>query len=118
MFRNLANIGQMVNYARKMGGHLREVNDKLRTERVTGTAGGGLVEVEMNGLCEMLSLRIDPQLVARQDAEMLEDLLRAAVNQAVLRSKEVHASHLQALTGGLDLPGLNEALAKFPDTAE
>jgi DNA-binding YbaB/EbfC family protein len=86
------------------------ITDELRTKRVTGSAGGGMVEVEANGLGEILKVKIEPSLV---DREMIEDLLPAAINQALAKSKELHMELAKSATEGLSLPGLEEALAKF-----
>ncbi len=94
-----------------------QITEEMRKRRVTGTAGGGMVEVEVNGLMEVLCCRIDPQLSAQNDRELLEDLVVAAVNQAVAKGKQMHADTLRELTGGLPLPGgFQDALAKFTGT--
>jgi hypothetical protein len=73
-----------------------------------------MVEVEVNGLMEVLRCRIDPQLSAQNDRELLEDLVVGAANQAIAKGKQMHADTLRDLTGGLPLPGgFQEALAKF-----
>ena len=66
-----------------------------------------------SGAGEILSLQIEPSLVERGEREMLEDLIPAAVNQALTRGKELHAEAMKSVTSGLDLPGLDDALAKF-----
>jgi DNA-binding YbaB/EbfC family protein len=93
-----------------MGGKVQEINDQLKAARVTGAAGGGMVEIEANGLGEVLRAKIDPSLLASGDTEMLEDLLPAAINQAQTKAKELHRDAMQSMTQGLNLPGLNEAL--------
>ena len=113
MFKGIANLGAMMKQAQEMGSRMGEVNEQLKHKRATGTAGGGMVEVEVNGLGEVLRLSIDPMLMEKNEKEMIEDLVPAAVNQAVRKSKELHAEALQELTSGMDLPGLDDALAKF-----
>jgi DNA-binding YbaB/EbfC family protein len=93
-----------------MGSKLQSVNEELKGKRVAGSAGGGLIEVEANGLGEILRVRIDPKLVEQQDREMIEDLLPAAVNQAVAKSRQLHADAVKSMTSGMDIPGLGEAL--------
>ncbi len=110
---NLANLGALVKQAQQMGGKLKEVSEVLKTKRAEGSAGGGLVTVEVNGLGEVLSCRIDPSLVAGGDRELIEDLLPAAVNQALQRSKQLHAEAVSSLTAGLDVPGLNTMLSQL-----
>ena len=72
-----------------------------------------MVEVEVNGLGEVLRVAIEPSLVANNEREMIEDLLPAAVNAAIAKSKEFHAEAMKAMTEGIELPGLDEALAQM-----
>lgn len=113
MFKGLANFASMIKQAQQLGGKLQGLSEELRGKRVTGTSGGGLIEAEVNGLGELLRVRIDPQLSVQNDREMIEDLLPAAVNQALVRAKELHAEAMKSLTQGMNLPGLDEALAKL-----
>jgi len=99
--------------AQEMGGKMQQLTEELKTKRVTGTAGAGLVEVEANGVGEILAVRIDPSLFAKQDREFVEDLLPAAINAAAQKSKELYAEQMQSLAGGLNLPGLSEALGQL-----
>ena len=110
---NLANLGNIMKQAQEVGGKIQQLNEELKTERVVGSAGGGLIEVEANGLGEALAVRIDPSLIEKQDREFIEDLLPAAINAAQERAKQLHAEKMQSITGGLDLPGLNEAMQQF-----
>ena len=117
MFKGLANFGALLKQAQQIGGQMGQITEEMRKRRVTGTAGGGMVEVEVNGLMEVLRCRIDPQLSAQNDRELIEDLVAAAVNQAIAKGKQMHAETLRDLTGGLPLPGaFQEALAKFTGT--
>ena len=113
MFKGLGNLTTIMKQAQEMGSKLQAVNEELRAKRVTGNAGGGLVEVEVNGLAEVLAVRLDPSLIEKQDREMIEDLLPAAFNAAQRKAKELHAESMQQLTGGLNMPGLQEALGQF-----
>jgi DNA-binding YbaB/EbfC family protein len=110
---NLASLGSLMKQAQEMGGRMQAVQDELRAKRATGTAGGGLVEVDVNGLAEVLAVRIDPTLIARQDREMIEDLLPAAFNAAQQKARQMHVDAMQAVTGGLSLSGFQEALAQL-----
>jgi DNA-binding YbaB/EbfC family protein len=113
VFKGLANFGSILRQAQEMGGRLQEINAQLRARRVTGNAGGGMVEVEANGLGEILRLTVDPQLIERQERDMIEDLVPAAVNQALSKAREAHAEQMKSMTGGLELPGLEDALAQL-----
>lgn len=115
----LGNIGSVIKQAQQMGGRLKTLNNELRAKRATGSAGGGLVEVDVNGLAEVLAVRIDPTLLEKGDKEMIEDLLPAAFNAAHQKAKELHAEAMQSMTSDLNLPGLSEALNQLgADEAE
>ncbi|WP_428308287.1 YbaB/EbfC family nucleoid-associated protein [Lacipirellula sp.] len=107
---NLANLPGLIKQAQEMGSKMQQLTAELKTKRVTGSAGGGLVEVDANGLGEALAVRIDPSLFAKQDRELLEDLLPAAINAAQQKAKELHAESMQSLAGGMNIPGLSDAL--------
>ena len=113
VFKGLANLGSLMRHAQEMGGRLQEMAGQLRAQRVSGSAGGGLVEVEANGLGEILRVTIDPQLIARQERDMIEDLVPAAVNQALRNAREAHGELVKSMTAGLALPGLEEAIAQL-----
>lgn len=120
MFKGLGNLGNIANLmqqAQSMGGRMEEINNKLKGERVQGAAGGGMVEVEVNGLGEVLKLTIEPSLIEKGEAGMIEDLVPAAINQAQAKAKQLHADSMKTLTEGLNLPGLGDAISKFTGTA-
>jgi DNA-binding YbaB/EbfC family protein len=116
MFEGISNLMSLLKNARQMGGKMQELNEELKKRRVTGSAGGGMVEFEMNGRLEALGCRIDPQLFAQGDRELVEDLILAAVNQAITQGKQLHAELAQSLTGNLDIPGLQDAISKLTGT--
>jgi DNA-binding YbaB/EbfC family protein len=109
----LANLGNMMKQAQEMSAKMQGVAEKLKTMRTTGQSGGGMVEVDANGLGEVLAVRIDPQLFAGGDREMIEDLLPAAFNAAHAKAKELHQQAMQEITSDLNLPGLEEAMSKL-----
>jgi len=113
MFKELASLGSLLKNARELGGRVQAISDELRGCRATGSAGGGLVEIEVNGLVEVLRCRIDPKLLARSDPEFLEDLVKTAMNQAVAKAKEFHAEAVRSATAGINLPGVQEAIGKM-----
>jgi hypothetical protein len=110
VFKGLANIGSMLKQAQQIGSKMQEMNEKLKSMRASGTAGGGMIQAEVNGLGEVISVRIDPSLIEKQDRELIEDLVPAAINQAQAKAKEQHAESIKGLTGGMNVPGLDEAL--------
>ncbi len=113
MFEGLANFGKLMREAQQMGGRMQEATEELKSKRVTGSSGGGMVEVEANGLGEILRLTIDPQLIERQEKDMIEDLVPAAMNLALRKARELHAEMMKSMTAGIPLPGLEAAIAKF-----
>jgi len=113
---NLANIGALMKQAQEMGGKMQAIQDELKTKKTTGAAGGGLVEVDVNGLSEILAVRIDPALVEKGEREMIEDLLPAAINAAQSKAKQLHAEALQGLAGGLPLGNFADILSQLPGT--
>lgn len=113
MFKGISNIFSLMKQAKSIGGKLQGVSEELKGKRAVGSAGGGMVEVEVNGLGEVLACRIDPALLAQQDRELLEDFVVGACNQAAMKAKQLHAEAVQQLTGDMHVPGLDEALAKM-----
>ena len=114
MFKGIGNIAQLLKNAQSMGERMNEANAELKSKRVTGTAGGDMVEVEANGLGEFLRCKIDPALIEAGDAEMIEELLPAAFNMASQKAKALHLESMKEMTGGMDLPGLDDALKNIP----
>jgi hypothetical protein len=113
MFKGLSNLAALLKQAQQIGGQMDRLSEDLKNRRATATAGGGMVEVEINGLLDVLRCHIDPELVAKGDRELIEDLVVAAMNQAVAKGKQLHTAALKEMTGALELPGLDEALARL-----
>ncbi len=116
MFKGLGNLSSLVKQAQEMGGRLQALNEDLKGRRVIGRAGADFVQVEANGLGQVLKIIIDPGLVERRDREMLEDLIPAAVNQALTKAKEMHAEAVRGITGGMNLPGMEDLLGGIQKT--
>jgi DNA-binding YbaB/EbfC family protein len=116
MLKELANLGNLMRHAQEMGSRMQQVNEQLKARRVVGEAGGGMVQVEMNGLGQVVRLTIEPALVERNEREMIEDLVPAATNDASQKAKQLHAEAMQTLTQGMNLPGLDAALSKLTGT--
>ncbi len=117
MFEKLGNLSSLLKQAQEMSGKLQTLNEELKKQKVVGRSGADLVQVEANGLGQILKVTIDPGLIERRDREMLEDLIPAAVNQALAKAKEMHADALRGLTGGMNLPGMDELMSKLPSPA-
>lgn len=112
-FGGLGSLGNLMKQAQEMGGKMQALGEQMKGIRATGSSGGGMIEVDVNGLGEVLAVRIDKDLFARGDQELLEDLLPAAFNSAHRKAKEMYQEAMQELSGDMNLPGLGEALAKF-----
>lgn len=113
VFKGLANLGALLQQTREIGGKMQGLSEELRRQHVVGSAGGGMVEIEVNGLLEVLACRIDPQLIEQRDRELLEDLVLTAVNQAIVKGKQLHTDAMKSIAGGLEIPGLDQALGKL-----
>jgi len=113
MFKGLANMANLMRMGQQIGPRFEEMQESLKQKQAIGNAGGGMVEATANGLGELLQVKIEPDLLKSQDAEMISSLTCAAVNQAIMQSRELHATEMQSLTEGLDMPGLNDALSQM-----
>lgn len=96
------NISQLMQQAQKVQENLKKAQEELAELEVTGEAGGGLVEIRMNGRHEVRRVSIDPEVA--EDREMVEDLVAAAINDAVKRVQEATRERMAGLTGGLPMP--------------
>jgi nucleoid-associated protein EbfC len=99
VIKNLANLAEMMRSPGKLREAMEKAAEALGQLQVEGTAGGGVVSAKVNGRQEVLSLRIDPQLLADGDAELLEDLVVAAVNQGLTKAREAALTGFGPLTG-------------------
>lgn len=99
------NMQAMMKQAQKMQADMLRAQDELKNERVEASVGGGAVKVVMTGELMVESVAIDPGAVDTDDIAMLEDMVAAAVNEAVRQAQDVAARKMQAVTGGLGLPG-------------
>ena len=100
---DLSNIMQQ---AKAMQEKMAKIQEDLAKKSITGTAGGGMVSVTVNGQGDVLSMAIEKTVIDPAEAEMLQDLIVAATNDALRRAKELSKQELGQLTGGLNLPGL------------
>lgn len=102
----LGNLGGMMKTAMELKGKMEELKESLGDEKVEASAGGGMVTVVVTGKMEVESISIDPEVIDKEDPEMLETLVRAAVNDGLRASKEMVKTRMTELTGGMDIPGL------------
>jgi DNA-binding YbaB/EbfC family protein len=100
-------LGNMMKQVQQMQAKMEQIQADLEKTEVEATAGGGMVKVVANGKHDILSITIDPEVVDKNDVEMLQDLIVAAVNQAHQKVQELQAEQMSSITGGLKIPGLN-----------
>ncbi len=92
--------------AQKMQAKMAKMQEELKLKQVEATSGGGMVKVVCNGQQEVLAIHIEPELLEEKDVEMLQDLVLAAVNEALNRSRELAQEEMAKITGGFNIPGL------------
>ncbi|MDK2956867.1 MAG: nucleoid-associated protein EbfC [Desulfovibrionales bacterium] len=99
-------MNEMVRQAQLMQKKISKAQEELKTREVEASAGGGMVTVKANGAQEILDVKIEPQIFEGGDAEMLQDLVLAAVNEALRQAKDMMEREMSQITGGLSIPGL------------
>lgn len=97
-------MGKMMKQLQKVQARMARMQEELADKKVEASSGGGAVRVEANGQKELISVQIDPEVVAEDNLEMLEDLILAAVNEAFKRVDEMVSAEMQKITGGMELP--------------
>ena len=100
------NMQQMMKQARKMQEQLAAAQENIAQSTVDASAGGGMVKVTVNGEMQITSLKIDPEALDPEDVEMLEDMVTAAVNEALRGVCDLANRQMGAITGGLNIPGM------------
>ena len=100
------NMQQMMKQARKMQEQLAAAQENLKTQTVDASAGGGMVKVTVNGDMEITKLQIDPDALDPEDVEMLQDMVMAAVNEAIRGVNELANKQMGSIAGGLNIPGM------------
>lgn len=99
-------FGNMMKEAQKLQARLEALREEAAKKKVEATAGGGMVTVEASGNQEIVSIKIDREVINPEDAQMLEDLVLAACNEALRKSREMVQAEMGKITGGLRIPGL------------
>ncbi len=97
---------EMLRQVQQVQERMAKLQEELGGRTVEATAGGGMVTVVMNGRQEIVAVRIEKEVVSPDDVELLQDLVRGAVNEAVSRSRKMMAEEIAKITGGMNLPGL------------
>ena len=99
-------FGNLLKQAQQMHTKIAQLQEEMAGKTVEASSGGGMVSIVMNGKQEVLSIRIDPEVVNREEIEMLQDLIAAAMNEAIRKSQEMMTEEMKKITGGLAIPGL------------
>ena len=99
-------IANLMKQARQLQDRMQKIQEEMAAKRVEASAGGGMVTVAANGQGEILSVKIEKQVVDPDDVEMLEDLVRAACNEASKKGREMMAEEMKKVTGGIAIPGM------------
>ena len=102
----LGNMAGLLKQAQAMQAQMAKVQEQAASKTVTGTAGGGSVTVTANGAMELVKIVIDPEVIKSGEADMVQDLMLAATNDALRKAREMMANEMKSLTGGLNIPGL------------
>ena len=113
MFKNLTGLAQMLKSASSIGDRVKEMKERLAKQTATGSAGGDLVKVEVTGTGEVTKVRISPELISRNDLELIEELIPVAMNEALAKVRKMNIDMLREATGGISIPGLDEALSSL-----
>lgn len=102
----LGNMANIMKQAQAMQAQMAKLQEEAATQTVTGTAGGGVVTVTANGAMEIVHILIDPEALKSGDAEMLQDVVMAASNDALKKARQMMADQMKSVTGGMNIPGL------------
>ena len=104
--KGMPNMGQLMKQAQQLQSKMAKLQDEIGEKTVEASAGGGMITVVANGRQEILSVRVDPEVIDPGDQEMLQDLILAAVNDALSRARAMMNEEMGNLTKGMNIPGL------------
>jgi len=103
-------LGDLMKQAQKMQQEMGKIQEESKKKTVEASAGGGMVVVVANGAQEIISIKIEKDVVNPEDIEMLQDLVMAAVNEALRRAQQMVSEDMGKLTGGMNIPGMGDML--------
>ncbi len=103
----MKDLGSIMKQAQKMQAQMARLQEDLAARTIEASAGGGMITVVASGKQEIVSIKIEPEVIDAGDREMLQDLVVAAVNEALRKSQEMVAEEMKKITGGLNIPGLS-----------
>lgn len=104
--KGLGDLGGLMKQAMQMKGKMEALKEQLADETIEASSGGGMVTIAVNGKMEVLSVKIDPEIIDKDQPEMLETLVQAAMNEVIQKAQELIKRKMTELTGGVDIPGL------------
>jgi len=104
--KKVQNFGNLMKQAKKIQERMARLQEELALKTVEASAGGGMVTVVVTGKGELLSLKVEKEVVNPEDIEMLQDLIVAAVNEGLRKAQEMTAAEMAKITGGLSIPGM------------
>ncbi len=99
-------LGNILKQAQQIHSKISQLQEEMAQKTIEASSGGGMVNVVMNGRQQVISIRIDPEVVNRDDIDMLQDLIMAAVNEAIKKTQEMVTEEMKKITGGFSIPGL------------
>lgn len=105
-FGDIGKMGSMLKQAMEVKAKMEELKDTLGNERVEGASGGGMVQLVLTGKMELVSIKIDPELINPADPQYLETMVLAAFNDGIYKAQDLVKAKMSEMTGGMDIPGL------------
>lgn len=102
----MQNFGNIMKQAKKMQEQIGQLQQELEAKTIEAQAGGGMVRIVVNGKFEIVSLKIEKEVVNPEDIEMLQDLISAAVNEGIRKAQAMASEEMAKITGGLGIPGM------------
>jgi DNA-binding YbaB/EbfC family protein len=106
MAQGIGGMGNLLKQAQEMQARMAKIQEELGQKTVDGSAGGGMVQVTVNGQLSLCAVKIDPTVINAQEKEMLEDLILAAVNDGMRKARDLVSAEMSKITGGFKIPGL------------
>jgi len=106
MATGIGGMGNLLKQAQDMQARISKIQEELGQKTVEGSAGGGMVQVTVNGHLNLTAVKIEPAALNGEEKDMLEDLILAAVNDGMRKARELASTEMSKLTGGLKIPGL------------
>jgi DNA-binding YbaB/EbfC family protein len=106
MSKGIGGMGNLLKQAQEMQARMSKIQEELGQKTVEGSSGGGMVQVTVNGQFNLCGVKIDPTVINSEEKEMLEDLVLAAVNDAMRKARDMVSAEMSKVTGGLKIPGL------------